>query len=1144
MMKKIVLASIVVFSLLFILSRYANVQLGDAELLNETEAIEQNLKASRIQVLFKTVPSKVQLEKFRKSVGALELSQFSPFKSRFFSRLFDVKVNKKSTIRKIKKHPLVEGVHIPKVVKPTAVYPTKQARNATNDQFYAFQWALENVYVPGDEDAVDYPDYAQGHLLRVDLDQVSSSFLSSRPLDGSNETYSIGYGPESLSYASYGDGDSTVKVAVIDSGVDYFHDDLKANMAWKEEECDSRRNNFYPGRPRNDVDGNGFDGDCLGWNFTVETNSNKRNKPLDGFSHGTHISGILAAHRNNEIGVAGVSDRIRVLPIKVLRGSGEEYLGQDGEEVEEDEDQPLGEKIGFTDSVAKAILYAVEEEAAVINMSLGWPRILDVDIIREAIQEALSRNVTIVVAAGNDGHASQLVPCSLKGVICVGAIRNDGSVASFSNHGGHVDVLAPGFGILSTFPIGGRNFPELFRFSRGHEIMAGTSMAAPYVSAAAAIMKLKEPSTPNSEILARLLLSSRAVYDQTETAMPVPSIRAQGGTLQLEKFLQQPKKGLAYLDLKQFGLVRYNSATKSASHELKLQGLWDNSTNVNVSVRSLNDEISVTASNTSHAQLLAGQELPVQLNFSFSDIQADSVVQLIFTVSQDGLEDRQVWHEVMLARDLEGDQVVTHTLPELPAESLGLRHVSYPLGNEQKPSFFSMSVTEDASNLILYQLGENGIQQIGQREIPFLFRRFQNLPGPQEEVYSLDLDDDGVNDYLVLAIVQDAEANNYFQFSYLKSDFTPMYSGQSDFRLPVRDVEVRWNVMRLVTTQVSGIGRIKLPVLMTRGRQPDEDLPSVFEFAPEGSVTTDVFYLEMAREGGEHVLKHRLLTNHTFKTTLQRRLNLRDVDRLELVSSLSQSESDLRNGKMHLIYAYDNIGDNKAAIVTLDARVFNSRSTFNARVVEGRLDLSDVVTLPVTDISSNVRENTAFSYNVMDYRSRLTNRFSLPNQLTKLGPGMEFQTDQSVGILDKVIASYQKDDTSIAILKGDKAIVAMLKGRSGPQVTMKRKLVKSSFLPGFFFAELFYPTVVKNQAGRFDAGLFIDATAILARNIMVWQVEENAAKVPLHFNVMIPDNCLTVDQVRWNAEGVRALALLCQNEDESQKRLVFYPFTY
>ncbi len=250
-------------------------------------------------------------------------------------------------------------------------------------------------------------------------------------------------------------GDSSVVVAVIDTGVDYTHEDLKDNIWVNTKEI--------PGNGIDD-DGNGYIDDVYG--VDLETG---RDSGMDDNGHGTHVAGIIAAS-NNHIGVVGLAYNVKIMPIKAGMASG--FFNQS--------------------QIAKGILYAYNNGADVINMSFGGSA--STIAVQDALETAYTRCV-LVAAAGNDGAPNEgllarpAYPAALSYVMGVMSVDMWGVESGFTNYdvkkynSVEYEVYAPGSQILSTIP-GNR-----------YATWSGTSMAAPYVSAMAALLRSAYPDT-------------------------------------------------------------------------------------------------------------------------------------------------------------------------------------------------------------------------------------------------------------------------------------------------------------------------------------------------------------------------------------------------------------------------------------------------------------------------------------------------------------------------------------------------------------------------------------------------------------------------------------------------------------------------
>jgi subtilisin family serine protease len=243
-------------------------------------------------------------------------------------------------------------------------------------------------------------------------------------------------------------GSSGIVVAVIDSGVNYSHPDLAANM-WKNPA-------ELNGTAGVDDDGNGFIDDIHGINAI-----NGSGDPNDDEGHGTHVAGIVAAVGNNNQGVTGVAFNTQVMALKFLNSSGS----------------------GTISDAITCIDYAVDQGARIVNTSWGSGGFSFA--LQEAIRRAGDDNVLCVAAAGNDGRnvdqrsTSQHYPSGFNNanIISVGSSNRDEQISTFSNLGSvSVDLFAPGEEIVSTV------------LGSGYATSSGTSMAAPQVSGVAALL--------------------------------------------------------------------------------------------------------------------------------------------------------------------------------------------------------------------------------------------------------------------------------------------------------------------------------------------------------------------------------------------------------------------------------------------------------------------------------------------------------------------------------------------------------------------------------------------------------------------------------------------------------------------------------
>lgn len=427
--------------------------------------------------------------------------------------------------------------------------PNYKVRRAAvpNDAFFSKQWGLRNAGgITFNRDAIS-PNGEKG------------SFSGAGPDIGATAAWDVS------------SGDGSVIVATIDSGIEYDHPDLTTNI-WNNfaDPIGDSNNDGYPGiagvdddgdglidedalgRSRflpdgvtenpqwrkvnqflpngvlnpnwpnnlpldqyliNDDDENGYSDDWHGWNFVANSNNPLDDDtfgtgptPTNALGHGSHVAGIIGATGNNGTGVSGVNWNVKLMPVKFLSAAGD----------------------GVISNSATAINYAVQNGAKIINASYeysGDPSQTELN----AIAAAGAAGVLFVAAAGNGSRdidlGGKVYPAAhpLDNIISVAATDPNDGKASFSNYGfTSVDLGAPGLYIYSTVRLARIGVDG----ERGYDYMSGTSMAAPMVSGAAALVWSKHPTLTATEVR-QILLSTVDIIPSLDRRV------ASGGRLNL-----------------------------------------------------------------------------------------------------------------------------------------------------------------------------------------------------------------------------------------------------------------------------------------------------------------------------------------------------------------------------------------------------------------------------------------------------------------------------------------------------------------------------------------------------------------------------------------------------------------------------------
>ncbi len=261
-------------------------------------------------------------------------------------------------------------------------------------------------------------------------------------------------------------GSEDVVVAVLDSGVDYAHQDLVTNIWFRPDNIPA----YYDDELGTIDDKNGYNADA------------NSGDPMDQNGHGTHCAGIIGAEGNNKMGITGVNWKVEIMPLK--------FMGRGG--------------FGTTKNAIEAINYAVDRKKAGVNVRVinaSWGSTMYSKALEDAIRAAGEQGILFIAAAGNnstnnDKRAHYPSNYDLPNVISVAALDRSDSLASFSNFGAKtVHIAAPGKDILSTW------------LNDQYREASGTSMATPQVAGVAALIVASEPKIKVEELRKRLLSS-------------------------------------------------------------------------------------------------------------------------------------------------------------------------------------------------------------------------------------------------------------------------------------------------------------------------------------------------------------------------------------------------------------------------------------------------------------------------------------------------------------------------------------------------------------------------------------------------------------------------------------------------------------
>lgn len=321
-----------------------------------------------------------------------------------------------------------------------------------------------------------------------------------------------------------------VKIGIVDTGIDYKHEDLRQSMWVNPKEI-----------PDNGIDDdhNGIIDDVYGVNAVIA--DQPTGDPFDDYLHGTHVAGIIAARSNNHRGISGLfgkwtaPDGALVKP-QLVAGK---FLDNRGS--------------GDLAGAVYVVLYMLAHDVKVMNHSWGAGK--DSELLRDVVKATERAGAIWIVAAGNNGSDLEqrpLYPASYaynpvtrtgsRHVLAVAALSQDGTLAHFSNYGVQVQCAAPGDGIIATLP------------NNHYGYLSGTSMATPYTATVAAILYALDNSSDTSSIIQRIIDGSQPLDSLKQTVLGAGSLHL-ANTLIDDRVIPRRIRNLTLIETKQHALT-------------------------------------------------------------------------------------------------------------------------------------------------------------------------------------------------------------------------------------------------------------------------------------------------------------------------------------------------------------------------------------------------------------------------------------------------------------------------------------------------------------------------------------------------------------------------------------------------------------
>jgi cell wall-associated protease len=935
------------------------------------------------------------------------------------------------------------------------VIPVENPLRLVEDELLSYQWGLLN----------------QGQTLVREKDDIHNMLL-------------LGIPGKDIGWKSLV-GKVTPKrpvVAVLDSGVDLTHPELQGNL-WKNEgECGKD--------PKVDNDGNQLKGDCDGWNFTEEINSDAAKDPSDNDGHGTHIAGIIAAAQNS-FGMVGVIPNALIMPIKVMKDSNSKS------------------DVPSSTAFALGIRYAVDNGADVINMSLGWPQALETKALRDAVFYALGQGVPIVAAAGNNNSSSPLYPCAYDGVICVGATSIDGTFASFSNFGGHVDTLAPGEGILGLHPSVFE--PEFFPVP-GFELRSGTSQSAPMVSGLIATLKARQPDIKIDEIFARLY-QANIVKDKTKSIM--------GGEATWDTLTQEVSRPVIRPVFKKLRQIVFRGDNPATKIPLTIRNFGVEASDIKVKVETLSNALEVTSQEILIPGLKQGEFKELFFDLKLKDQNAESDVSIKVSIETQN-EIRSFINEVPVVRDLRQDSKFQKsnflfTDKPLPVGSiresgiLPLISTVDSYGPSPKHEFFMKKTMKEEKKIEITLLSLQGKTYVQNKNLVVLENALALV-----NFIRVDVNFDGKEDYVFQTLCE-KDQKKYFSYAFYDENFKTLWNEFQHVRLDLDLFVESLNDLAFMKMDHPALGKILVPAYFTVGMLPKIDQPITSWERFDGSRKKRLYYLEP--KGTEFRL--RSVTTKVWEESLKKKLNSKWFETVEVEQVLPPSPGDISQGELRALIS-TGLGTRRELFIhRFSPQTQSSGSKIPQLVLQA--DSVDPL-LEITD--KGLVMNGEVFFNIYD---RTRARLVVTRELGQIGEYV-LRHETKSDLIAGHIASFESSGQRVSVYQSREELIAITTGK-GTEKRSSRAKLRYSFLSQKLLSEMYYP-VSYLRDGKRRAAFYVDATSVTGNRVYLYEDQMGDLVSSIRNSLILPPNCRPLNPRFSESSGTHEFVFLCLEEKE------------
>lgn len=879
-----------------------------------------------------------------------------------------------------------------------------------------------------------------------------------------------------------------VIVAVIDTGVDIHHEDLKGRIWYNSSVCKSVEDESkLP---------------CHGFNFLTKTPD-----VTDDKGHGTHVAGIIAANWNNK-GIAGITNsNIKIMPIKVLSNDVKGFVYK---------------KRLITDIFADGIRFAIKNKADVINLSIGWPKLIQTSKMNKVLDLAYKANIPVVAAAGNNHKEILTYPCNHEQVICVGAIDNKGSVASFSNFGGKVDIGAPGESIVSTYPK--RRESRILRM-KGYELKNGTSSAAPMVSAIIANLKSQNSKITINEIKAKLFLS-------TDSLKRNDLFFNYGKVNQSRALKLNPQFFIAPI-LKNVQDVEIESNTKQFSLDLPIKNYLQKLTDVDIKFSFDSKNISILESGDHKLSFKKDEKQTLRINGKVNSLFIDSKVYLNINITKDNKElyngKIALYFFLNIVNNVNSTHIQSNAINAKDILRIkggrkfsNLKSISNANNEYRSLEYYYVNSRQQSkSNTIINILTlSNGVIKTNKLKI----KKITNLIS----IFREDVNLDGINDYIVYSF---NKKRKQFEFDFLDKKLKPLFGKESRWSFPLTAFEglplnygyrpsFIWHKVNHST-----FGNILVPLFAKKWFLPDLDNSNDITQRNPTIKKKHLYYLSPKTTDDKVEFVLRALDSYTFIEQIRSKLELDDFVSIKIEHHLNKAGSAPNMVKFIISHNENDI--KKYFLIT-----FSKLNDWNLKKIDNQY--IEINRNNIFQVRSD-KEIHEQEYLFVAKINRTRTRFAIFNEKNQHINKFYILENRWADPIFDIISSYSNEKIgSYGIFIESRYHIIHI-DKDGKK--LKLPINRDSSFPSVKFKENVLP-IKTNYQGEVTDSLYVDSTQIFGDRLYEIIKVGNKLIRPIDKSFQIPKNCIQLFPVEYKGKDNYVLPFSCISRDSKYLKVI------